>query len=265
MSRASANNDLEISNGIDSCTCHIYILSLINADKETKIGTQDALDVTYTLDGKSVTLIDTPGFDDSSRTEVDILKLVSTHLMKKYEARTLLSGIVFLQPIALARVQNSEVARTRLIKKLVGDDAYKHLVIVPTMWTDREEAERLAQARVDKFTIWGDMVDQGAKIMLHDNSPDSATNIIRHILTHGGPVQLLVQKELAKNPRLEETTVGRQLNEDMGLDAAKLRAEMEDLRREVGIDAAAKAAELRELQVRLDEKEEEIMDLKRGC
>ena len=34
----------------------------------------------FTLDGRSVTLIDTPGFDDTSRSDTDILKTIATFL-----------------------------------------------------------------------------------------------------------------------------------------------------------------------------------------
>ena len=34
----------------------------------------------FTLDGRPVTLIDTPGFDDTSKTDTEILKLIALFL-----------------------------------------------------------------------------------------------------------------------------------------------------------------------------------------
>ena len=34
----------------------------------------------FTLDGRTVTLIDTPGFDDTSRSDADILKMIAAYL-----------------------------------------------------------------------------------------------------------------------------------------------------------------------------------------
>ena len=34
----------------------------------------------FTLDGRTVTLIDTPGFDDTSRSDADILKMIAAFL-----------------------------------------------------------------------------------------------------------------------------------------------------------------------------------------
>ena len=34
----------------------------------------------FTLDGRKVVLIDTPGFDDTSRNDMDVLKMIATFL-----------------------------------------------------------------------------------------------------------------------------------------------------------------------------------------
>ena len=35
----------------------------------------------FTLDGRPVTLIDTPGFDDSNKSDTDILKIIAAFLV----------------------------------------------------------------------------------------------------------------------------------------------------------------------------------------
>ena len=48
--------------GLESCTADVQL-----ADK-------------FTLDGRAVTLIDTPGFDDTSKSDTEILKMIAFFL-----------------------------------------------------------------------------------------------------------------------------------------------------------------------------------------
>ena len=49
--------------GLDSCTAEVQL-----ADE-------------FTLDGRSVTLIDTPGFDDTTKSDSDILEMIAAFLV----------------------------------------------------------------------------------------------------------------------------------------------------------------------------------------
>lgn len=108
-------------------------------------GTQVVLPVSFVLPatslkaGKSVTLIDTPGFDDHSVKDVDILKRVADYLSKTFGDGKLLTGLIYVQAIHTTRAVHSERTRNRLMKKLLGTDAYKRVIIATTMW------ERLSQ------------------------------------------------------------------------------------------------------------------------
>ena len=51
-----------MGNGLRSCTDEVHVSS------------------PFTLGGRTVTLIDTPGFDDTSKTDTDILKLIASFL-----------------------------------------------------------------------------------------------------------------------------------------------------------------------------------------
>lgn len=222
--------------------------------------TQEAASVTCAVDGKAVTLIDTPGFDDRERTEVDILKLISRHLMATYIEGTRLNGIVFLQPVNQPRVGAAEASRTRLFKKLLGEQAFRRVVIGCTMWTSRSDVEKKIAQRAGRMDIWGDMVRGGAKAIPYDNTRKGALEIIR-MLMNNRPGELLIQKELASGKTLEQTSAGRELEKQKGEDIAKLTKELQELK----ADREATAVEIRQLQDKIYEKEEEIMDLKKGC
>ena len=233
-----------------------------SAHKGIEIVTKDTVSVNYSLDGKSVTLIDTPGFDDSKRTDVDILRLLSKHLMETYRKGTLLNGIVFLQPINQPRVGAGERARTSLFKALMGEDAYDRIVIAATMWNDLKQAKKRQDQRIASDDIWGDMKKGGARVVTYEDTLECATEIVRSLMKFNGPVELLIQRELAANcGKLEDTSAGRQLDKQKGEEILKLKKDIEALRSE----GAAAADEMRKLQDKLYKSEEEVMDLKRGC
>ena len=58
----ASGSNLRIGMLLESCTAEVQL-----ADK-------------FILDGRAVTLIDTPGFDDTSKSDVDILKMIAAFL-----------------------------------------------------------------------------------------------------------------------------------------------------------------------------------------
>ncbi|THH15941.1 hypothetical protein EUX98_g9380, partial [Antrodiella citrinella] len=108
----------QVGEGLESCTAEV----------------QSA--VPFILDGKYVTLIDTPGFDDTVKTEAEILRLISTYLAKTYEAGRRLHGIVFLHRITDVRMGGVAKKNFRLFRKLCGDETLRSVIIATTMWQD---------------------------------------------------------------------------------------------------------------------------------
>ena len=58
----ASGSNLRVGTGLDSCTAEVQL-----ANK-------------FTLDGRSVTLIDTPGFDDTVLSDSDILEMIAAFL-----------------------------------------------------------------------------------------------------------------------------------------------------------------------------------------
>ncbi len=155
-------------------------------------------------------------------------------MAKSYENGTLLTGILFLQPLSQVRLQGSEKKRTRLFKAIMGENAYQRVVIATTMWNQLSEAEATARQNQRKIRadIWGDMVSRGARVVRHDDNAESATRIVQLLAQFRTPVTLQIQQELyACGGRVAKTSAGRQLDEDLSAEIAKLREEIEALQR----------------------------------
>ncbi|KAK5658016.1 hypothetical protein OQA88_2570 [Cercophora sp. LCS_1] len=241
VSQATGRKDLAVGHGIDSCT-------------------QDVIPVTYTFEGKRVTLIDTPGFDDSERSDTDILSLLAAYMADTHEQGILLTGILFLQPINQPRLQGSEMRRTRLFKKLLGEDAYKRVIIATTMWNQLSDSEATARQnqRMSRNDVWGDMVSRGATVVRHDDNPQSAASIVRRLAAHTSPVELQIQRELIENGgKVALTSAGKQLDQDLGAVITKLRDEIAALRQ----DRMATMEEICELREKIERYELQRQEL----
>lgn len=57
-----SGSQLKVGDGLESCTAEVQISP------------------PFEFDGRKVALIDTPGFDDSSMSDADVLKMIATYL-----------------------------------------------------------------------------------------------------------------------------------------------------------------------------------------
>lgn len=208
----------------------------------------------FSLDGRKVTLIDTPGFDDSETSDADILKLIANHMHATYQSGRLLNGLIYLHPVNLNKATGTEMMRTRLFKKILGEEAYSRVVIATTMWDNLLNTETAAQhcnERIKRNKVWGDMVRGGAIVARHDNNKDSALDLIRKTFAFA-PVELQLQRELREfGGKLGRTSAGKQLDSDLGEAVSRLKREIEELKK----DRDASKAELRAAQRRLEDVE----------
>lgn len=83
---------------------------------------------------KTVYLIDTPGFDDTSRSDIDVLREIAGWLTASYSNRVFPHGIIYLHRISDVRMQGSAKKNLLMFKKLCGDDALRKVVLTTTIW-----------------------------------------------------------------------------------------------------------------------------------
>ncbi|KAM7194162.1 GTPase IMAP family member 4 [Naviculisporaceae sp. PSN 640] len=211
---ASGNTDLKVGHGIYSCT-------------------QEPQTVTFPLDQRTIVLIDTPGFDDDSRSDVEILEDLAKWMADQgHIKKNQLDGIVLLQPITAHRVGGSERKRTRLLKNILGEDAYQHVIIATTMWEqikDKDDMKERLKGRCED--LWNDMLARGTRIVNHDNNRESAHKIIRMIIArseNAGKLKPLLQQELMKNPLVVETTAGKYTKAELERSIENTRLQLKD-------------------------------------
>ena len=170
------------------------------------------------MDGRVITLVDTPGFDDTHLSDVDVLQVVSSWLSGSYKSQRLLSGIIYLYPITSIRMRGSALKSLDVFVKLVGPDSFRKITLVTSMW-DLLADPAVGEVRENDLReqFWANLIAHGSTTARSLGDRQSALAIVKHI-AFGGSTSLIsdtpiaIQKELVDEHRpLEETSAGEVL------------------------------------------------------
>lgn len=222
---ASGKSSMKISHGSQPCEQPAPDVSRRSAGLNTNetciyLGTQDPQEVKFQLGGRTIVLIDTPGFDDDKKSDVRILEDIATWMAKKgYLKERMLDGLIFLHPVTHTRAGGSELNRTKLLEQILGRNAYNRVIIASTMWDDIVSEDTVTlrlQTRLDEGGVWHELKNNGASYVKHYNTQKSAHDIIRGIMDItdrlGGPPTTLFETELKeKKGRVGSTSAGKTL------------------------------------------------------
>ncbi|KAL5353743.1 hypothetical protein ACLOAV_001784 [Pseudogymnoascus australis] len=194
------SDKVEVGHGLKSHTNEIQVYSLKYVDK-------------------TVHLIDTPGFDDTYRSDIDVLKDVSYWLNKSYKEKNIeLTGIVYLHRITDTRMGGTARKDLQMFKKLCGENSFSSVVLATTMWSevsDHDGNRRELELRTSK-EFYGSMVSKGSTMFRHTGDRNSAMNIIAHLINKRSTTLLNIQREMANEGlALDETEAGRELDSEM--------------------------------------------------
>ncbi|KAK5659406.1 hypothetical protein OQA88_607 [Cercophora sp. LCS_1] len=200
-----------------------------------------------TIDNRTVYLVDTPGFDDKDRTDVDILREIASWLETAYNADIKLAGVIYLHRILDNRVSGTAAQNIELFKEICGKKGLASVILATTMWdiAPPSVGETREKELVTEHSFWGKLIEHGCGVMRQNNKRASAENIIRAVLSQE-PVTLLVQEEIAEGAALHETTAGGVLTAQLDEQKVRYEEEMERLK-----------ARHEELQAQMREMEEE--------
>lgn len=185
---------------------------------------------------RTVYLIDTPGFDDTSRSDTEVLREIASWLTASYSNQILLHGIVYIHRITDVRMQGSAKKNLLMFKKLCGDDALRKVVLATTMWDKvaHHEAEAREQQLVDTPEFWGFMVSKGSTVYRHNNTVESTVQIIEKLAHSDSTVTLDLQNQMVnRNQTLGETAAGRELESEIIKERQKWAAELKDTQEQI--------------------------------
>ncbi|THG96261.1 hypothetical protein EW026_g5536 [Hermanssonia centrifuga] len=236
----ASNSDLRVGETLQSCTDKIEFSK------------------SFELEGRMVTLVDTPGFDDTAKSDTEVLNIVCDYFSTEYANGRLLHGIIYMYRISDNRVSGTAARNLQFYQQLCGPEALSNSVIVTNMWglVDPKVGANREQELKSKGNFFKPALDYGAKCLRHDNTTESAHNIIRAMIHNNIPKPFLIQRELIdEKKKVFQTAAGEALLRELAKLEQKHLQEMQELDTEMA-DALARQdedakQELEELRAQL--------------
>lgn len=189
-------------------------------------------------------LIDTPGFDDTHLTELQVLHDIAYWMSSSYIKCTELHGVIYLQSITQGKISGTGRRNILMFKKLCGQGFYPRVTLVGTFW-DRAfglEGEARERELTEKNHFWAEFVQKGARVERHSGTKESAMKIfdrtVDRVLGLRAATVLQIQKEMVvEQRRLHQTSAGQvveaeliEQKESSTKELKKTRAEIQTLR-----------------------------------
>lgn len=205
----------------------------------------------FEYEGRGITLIDTPGFNDTTRSETEVLKAIADWLDFTYRNdNTKLNGIVYLQNIQEPRITGSSLRNLKMFKDLCGESPMKNVMLVTTRWGLEERSGNHARAEQHeqqyRSEFWTPLLSRGARMERFQDDRDSALRILLQLVDRP-PEVLQIQTELVDNGRdLIDTTAGNTVNEEIVSMQKKYQAEVAQIQKEMIAALAEKDLEVQE-------------------
>ncbi|OCH84690.1 P-loop containing nucleoside triphosphate hydrolase protein [Obba rivulosa] len=188
----------------------------------------------FELDGRRVRLVDTPGFDDSSKSDAEILTQIADFLVSPSQRCAGLNGVLYLHRISDVRVGGAARRNITMFHQLCGPEYMTNVVIATTRWqeVDEETGSRREEELRTSPTLFNSALDSGALLVRHDRDLESAQDLMRHFL-HLSPKPLLIQKEMIDDHKLlSDTSAGAELERDILLQLQKQKKDIDEMMRE---------------------------------
>ncbi|KAI1071787.1 hypothetical protein LB507_005469 [Fusarium sp. FIESC RH6] len=187
---------------------------------------------------RCVYVVDTPGFDDTSRNDTEILKEVAFFFSQIHRKNVQLAGIIYLHRISDNRVSDTALKNLHMFKQLCGKDAFGHVVLCTSMWDtldtkvpvvgDQREKELIARSE-----FWGAMHTGGSQVVRWLGTKDSAQTVVDRIIKihkENGKAMLKIQEELVdEGMSLDKTGAGREVQREIIAAKEELQQEIQQL------------------------------------
>ncbi|KXN85557.1 Signal recognition particle SEC65 subunit [Leucoagaricus sp. SymC.cos] len=208
----------------------------------------------------SLVLVDTPGFDDTEKSDLEVLKTIAEWLKKVGAVKgshgqntpTRISGILYLHRITDVRISGTVLKNFDMFQKLCGTDFYRRVALVTTMWPDESDkvtdSECRRREKELKENYWNVMITMGSRVYRFTKRAESAERIINEIagLEYGkrrDELRVEIQKEMVLQQKaIPSTRAGRHLHgltEELVLRQNNLMTRLQtEMKHSTGLDQA---------------------------
>lgn len=183
------------------------------------------------IGGSKVLLIDTPGFDDTKRSDTEILTEISKVLATQYKLGVTLKGIIYLHRITDPRFQGSSAKTLKIFSKICGDTSLRNVFLCTTRWDQVEEHDGASRENRLREHFWAYMISKGSTMMRSYGDRESAVAMVSQLLGSASIV-LDIQRELVDEGRsLDETSAGVEVNGNLTALVAQSKNDLAEIQR----------------------------------
>lgn len=161
-------------------------------------------------------IVDTPGFNDTYRSDNDVLKELAEWLLKSYQDGIKISGIIYLHRISDPRMEGSALRNLRMFRKLCGEEFMKNVILGTTFWdlageeTGAAREEELLQT--DGF--FRDMKERGCEVVRIAGDRESKLKLLSRFAAKQ-PMVMRIQRELFEGKPLIETAAASAISQEL--------------------------------------------------
>ena len=185
-------------------------------------------------------LIDTPGFNDTYRSDAEVLGDIVNWLNQAYIGKIQLTGILYIHPIRETKMGAKAIDSLSSFKKLCGAEALRKVVLVTTFWDEVEPIvgeDRERELR-ESTLFWAIMLSRGSKVFRHYNRRSTAKAVIRHLLNirteQDQGTFLDIQREMVDQMKnLDQTSAGQLMMTALERQRKAFERELADLQEEL--------------------------------
>jgi len=204
----ASHSHLRVGMDLESCTAEVQLAN------------------EFTLDGRQVVLIDTPGFDDTTKSDTDILRMIAGFLAKTYMSGSKLAGVIYVHRISDKRFSGIAGRNFKIFRELCGEASLKNVVLATNMWGEVSHEVGEARERELASNFLKPALDKGAQMVRHHNTEQSAHEVIRRIMNNH-PVVLQIQHEIVvEHKDVANTAAGAAIDQELKEAARRHEAEL---------------------------------------
>jgi GTP-binding protein EngB required for normal cell division len=163
-------SDVHVEHSISAGMYSVFMLcSWVLSDASVRIGTTTFAMFPTIIDDQRYILIDTPGFNDENRSDVDIFQ----EILAWFECMTPycdLAGILYVHDITPPRFDGAAKLNLEMLQALCGEEFYMNVTVVTTKWGIlSESAIKQAAKRQKQFESgpWKDLIAGGTRVFQH--------------------------------------------------------------------------------------------------